>query len=71
MIFSGTNSGTALALSKIAEEKRVLINNGAASSALTNDQCTPYTVHYAYDTVAASRAQPVPSSRVAPRPGSS
>ena len=56
MIFSGTNSGTALALAKIAEEKkRVLINNGAASSALTNDQCTPYTVHYAYDTVALSK----------------
>lgn len=56
MIFSGTNSGTALALAKIAaEKKRVLINNGAASSALTNEQCTPYTVHYAYDTVALSK----------------
>ncbi len=56
MIFSGTNSGTALALAKIAEEKkRVMVNNGAASSALTNDQCTPYTVHYAYDTVALSK----------------
>ncbi|WP_284466005.1 ABC transporter substrate-binding protein [Diaphorobacter nitroreducens] len=56
MIFSGTNSGTALALAKIAEEKkRVMINNGAASSALTNDQCTPYTVHYAYDTVALAK----------------
>ena len=56
MIFSGTNSGTALALAKVAEEKkRVMINNGAASSALTNEQCTPYTVHYAYDTVALSK----------------
>ena len=56
MIFSGTNSGTALALAKIAEEKkRVMINNGAASSALTNEQCTPYTVHYAYDTVALAK----------------
>ncbi|MBS0293477.1 MAG: ABC transporter substrate-binding protein [Proteobacteria bacterium] len=56
MIFSGTNSGTALALAKVADEKkRVMINNGAASSALTNDQCTPYTVHYAYDTVALSK----------------
>ncbi|WP_367065638.1 ABC transporter substrate-binding protein [Oryzisolibacter sp. LB2S] len=56
MIFSGTNSGTALALAKVAnEKKRVMINNGAASSALTNDQCTPYTVHYAYDTVALSK----------------
>jgi len=56
MIFSGTNSGTALALAKVADEKkRVMINNGAASSALTNEQCTPYTVHYAYDTVALSK----------------
>ncbi len=56
MVFSGTNSGTALALAKVAQEKkRVMINNGAASSALTNEQCTPYTVHYAYDTVALSK----------------
>ena len=53
MVFSGTNSGTALATAKVAtEKKRVHFNNGAASSALTNEQCSPYTVHYAYDTVA-------------------
>ncbi|MFP5446598.1 MAG: ABC transporter substrate-binding protein [Betaproteobacteria bacterium] len=56
MIFGGTNSGTALATAKVAsEKKRVYINNGAASSALTNEQCSPYTVHYAYDTVALSK----------------
>src|SRR3990167_8720248 len=56
MLFGGTNSGTALASAKVAaEKKRVYINNGAASSALTNDQCTPYTVHYAYDTVAKAK----------------
>lgn len=56
MVFGGTNSGTALAMAKVAaEKKRVYINNGAASSALTNDQCTPYTVHYAYDTVALAK----------------
>ena len=56
MVFGGTNSGTALAIAKVAaEKKRVYINNGAASSALTNDQCTPYTVHYAYDTVALAK----------------
>ena len=56
LIFSGTNSGVALALAKVAEEKkRVMINNGAGSSALTNEACTPYTVHYAYDTVALSK----------------
>lgn len=56
MVFGGTNSGVALALAKVAEEKkRVYFNNGAASSALTNDQCSPYTVHYAYDTVALAK----------------
>ncbi len=56
MVFSGTNSGVALALADIAKEKkRVLINNGAGSSALTNEACSPYTVHYAYDTVALSK----------------
>ena len=53
MLFGGTNSGVALALAKVAQEKkRVYINNGAGSSALTNDQCNPYTIQYAYDTVA-------------------
>ena len=56
MLFGGTNSGTALAMAKIAEEKkRVFVVNGAGSSALTNDQCTPYTVHYAYDTTALAK----------------
>ncbi|MBS0312895.1 MAG: ABC transporter substrate-binding protein [Proteobacteria bacterium] len=56
MVFGGTNSSTALATAKVAlEKKRVYINNGAASSALTNEQCSPYTVHYAYDTVALAK----------------
>ena len=56
LLFGGTNSGTALASAKVAaEKKRVYMNSGAGSSALTNDQCTPYTVHYAYDTVALAR----------------
>ena len=56
LLFGGTNSGTALASAKVAaEKKRVYINSGAGSSALTNEQCTPYTVHYAYDTVALAR----------------
>ncbi len=37
------------------EKKRVFFVNGAGSSALTNEQCTPYTVHYDYDTVALAR----------------
>jgi branched-chain amino acid transport system substrate-binding protein len=56
MLFGGTSSGTALAAAKVAaEKKRVYVNSGAGSSALTNEQCTPYTVHYAYDTVALAR----------------
>ena len=56
MVFGGTQSGTALAMAKVAEEKkRVFIVNGAGSSALTNEQCSPYTVHYAYDTVALAK----------------
>ena len=56
MIFGGTNSGTALATAKVAaEKKRVYFNSGAGTSALTNEQCTPYTVHYAYDTVALAK----------------
>ncbi len=56
MIFGGTNSGTALAAAKVAQEKkRVYFNNGAGTSALTNEACSPYTVHYAYDTVALAK----------------
>ena len=56
MLFGGTNSGTALAMAKVAEEKkRVYFNSGAGSSALTNAQCTPYTEHYAYATVALAK----------------
>ncbi|KQW64829.1 ABC transporter substrate-binding protein [Variovorax sp. Root411] len=56
MLFGGTSSGTALAMAKVAQEKkRVFVVNGAGSSALTNDQCSPYTVHYAYDTVALAK----------------
>ena len=56
MLIGGTNSGTALAMAKVAaEKKRPFLVVGAASSALTNEQCTPYTVHYAYDTVALAK----------------
>jgi branched-chain amino acid transport system substrate-binding protein len=56
MLIGGTNSSVALAMSKVAaEKKKPFIVVGAASSALTNDQCTPYTVHWAYDTVALAK----------------
>jgi branched-chain amino acid transport system substrate-binding protein len=53
MLIGGTNSGTNLAMAKIAgEKKKAFISIGAASARLTNEDCTPYTIHYAYDTVA-------------------
>src|SRR4030095_2875733 len=53
VIIGGTNSATALASAKVAtEKKRPYISVGAASSRLTNEGCSPYIVHYAYDTVA-------------------
>jgi branched-chain amino acid transport system substrate-binding protein len=56
MLVGGTNSGTNLAMAKVAQEKkRLFISVGAASSALTNEQCSPYTVHYAYDTTALAK----------------
>jgi len=56
MLIGGTNSGTSLAMAKVAaEKKKLFIAVGAGSSALTNEQCSPYTVHYAYDTVALAK----------------
>jgi branched-chain amino acid transport system substrate-binding protein len=56
MLIGGTNSTASLAMAKVAQEKKkVFIAIGAGASALTNEQCSPYTVHYAYDTVALAR----------------
>ena len=56
VIIGGTNSATALAAAKVAtEKKRPYISVGAASSRLTNEDCSPYIVHYAYDTVALAK----------------
>ena len=56
MLIGGTSSGTALAMSKVAaEKKRPFLVIGAGSARLTNEDCNPYTVHYAYDTVALAK----------------
>ena len=56
MLIGGANSGTSLAMSRITAEKKVpFISIGAGSARLTNEDCTPYTIHYAYDTVALSK----------------
>jgi branched-chain amino acid transport system substrate-binding protein len=53
MLIGGTNSGTNIAMAKIAaEKKKPFISIGAGSARMTNEDCTPYTIHYAYDTVA-------------------
>jgi branched-chain amino acid transport system substrate-binding protein len=45
------NSGVALAVNNVIKEKNgVYINSGAATSDLTNAQCSPNTVHWTYDT---------------------
>jgi branched-chain amino acid transport system substrate-binding protein len=51
MIFDVAASATALAAGEIAKARNKLIMfNGPATIALTNEACGPYTVHYTYDT---------------------
>ncbi|WP_428420991.1 ABC transporter substrate-binding protein [Methylibium sp.] len=53
MLIGGTNSGAALAMAKVAaEKKKPYIVIGAGSARVSNEDCTPYSIHYAYDTVA-------------------
>ena len=45
------NSGVALAVNNVVKEKNsIMLNSGAGTSDLTNAQCTPNTIHWAYDT---------------------
>ena len=56
MIISGPSSGTSLAIAKIAaEKKKVVMVTGGVAAQITNEECSPYTVHYLYDTVALAR----------------
>ncbi len=56
MLIGGTNSGTNLSMAKVAaEKKKPFIAIGGGTARLTNEECTPYTVHYAYDTVALAK----------------
>ena len=53
MILGGSNTGVSIAMAKVAGQKKVpFFAIGAAGASLTNQDCTPYTVHYAYDTTA-------------------
>ncbi|MCP1574941.1 MULTISPECIES: ABC transporter substrate-binding protein [Herbaspirillum] len=56
MLIVGTNSSAALAIAKVASEKKKLtFVVGAGAPALTNEQCNAYTFHYAYDTISQAR----------------
>ncbi|MCF6367261.1 ABC transporter substrate-binding protein [Rhizobium halophilum] len=53
MINNLINSGIALAVTQVAkDEDKIAIVNGSGSSRLTNDSCTPNSIHYSYDTYA-------------------
>ncbi|OWW20379.1 ABC transporter substrate-binding protein [Noviherbaspirillum denitrificans] len=56
MVNNLINSGVALSVIGVAKEKnRIAIVNGAGSSRITGDACTPNSIHYAYDTYALAR----------------
>lgn len=53
MIIESTDSAAAIALQKLgANKKKIMIFAGSATTALTNKECSPYGVHYVYDTYA-------------------
>jgi branched-chain amino acid transport system substrate-binding protein len=53
MVANLINSSVALAVTQVAKDKnRIAIVNGSGTSRLTNEGCTPNSVHYAYDTYA-------------------
>lgn len=53
MVIESTDSASALALQRLgAEKKKITIFAGSATTELTGKQCSPYGVHYVYDTYA-------------------
>jgi branched-chain amino acid transport system substrate-binding protein len=57
MLVGGVNSAAALAMARVAaDKKKPYFVVGAGAAALTNEQCTPYTLHWSYDTVALARS---------------
>jgi branched-chain amino acid transport system substrate-binding protein len=58
MITDVINSGVALAVSSVAESKnRMLIVTGSGSTRLTNEQCSPNTISYTWDTYSFANGQ--------------
>ena len=53
LLLAGSNTAVAIAMAKIAAEKKVVyIVVGAVGASLTNEDCTPYSIHYVIDTTA-------------------
>ena len=53
MVIESTDSASALAIQTLGKERsRLTIAAGSATTALTNDACTPLGIHYVYDTYA-------------------
>jgi len=53
MVIESTDSAAAIAMQKLgAEKKKLMIFAGSAATALTNKECSPYGIHYVYDTYA-------------------
>jgi branched-chain amino acid transport system substrate-binding protein len=56
MLIGGANSSTNLAMAKVTADKKIpYFAVGGATARLTNEECQPYTIHYAFDTVALAR----------------
>ncbi len=56
LLIGGTNSATSLAMAQVAaEKKKPFIAVGGGTTRLTNEECSPYTIQYAYDTAATAR----------------
>jgi branched-chain amino acid transport system substrate-binding protein len=52
-LMAGSNTGVAIAMAKVAADKKVVyFVIGAVGASLTNEDCTPYSVHYVIDTTA-------------------
>jgi branched-chain amino acid transport system substrate-binding protein len=53
VLLAGSNTGVSIAMAKVAGVKKIpFFSIGAGGSSLTNEDCTPYSIHYVYDTTA-------------------
>jgi branched-chain amino acid transport system substrate-binding protein len=53
MQLGGSNTGISLAIAPVSKEKKIpFFAIGAAGASLTGKDCTPYMIHYGYDTTA-------------------